>query len=615
MSDVTRTYDSQQNVISGLGTARDKSATNTFVFTEMDEAEIDAMYRGNWMAAKAVDIPAFDSIRAWRNWQASNDQIEAIEEEEKRLNLKGKVKEALIFGRQYGGGALVIGLKGDNPSEPLNLDAISKGDLSYVHACTRYELTPSEMRLNPEDEWYGQPVYWTLNTESAFQLNIHPSRVVVFRGNPVSSRTRRQTPWGDSVLQSIRDAVANAARSSSVIAQLLEEAKVDVVRIPELAERWLASKETSLRLADRFTDAMTIKSITNALILDGKDEYDQKQLSFAQLPEVLQQYMVIVCGAADVPATRFLSQSPAGMNATGESDLKNYYDRLGADQELTLTPTLAPLDEVLIRSATGERDKSIHYAWAPLFQKDAKELAEIEEKRANTFGKIAATGLINDGVLAKALENAMIESGQYPGIENAIEEFGSTTEGFDPSAGDPNDPEQNPEPEIDPETGEPVQDAAPHTLYVYRKVLNAKALVAWAKRNGFKSTLKASDMHVTIAFSRKPVDWIKAGTTWASDEDGNLTIKPGGPRIVEPLGPKGAVVLHFASNDLVWRHEDIRRSTGASWDWDDYQPHITITYEGADDVDLSQIKPFSGKIELGPEVFEEVVEDWEKGKG
>jgi uncharacterized protein len=68
------------------------------------------------------------------------------------------------------------------------------------------------------------------------------------------------------------------------------------------------------------------------------------------------------------------------------------------------------------------------------------------------------------------------------------------------------------------------------------------------------------------------------------------------------------VVLQFASEELNWRHEQIK-DAGASWDWPEYQPHITITYAG-DSVDLEQVTPYTGPIDLGPEVFEELDEDW-----
>ena len=45
-------------------------------------------------------------------------------------------------------------------------------------------------------------------------------------------------------------------------------------------------------------------------------------------------------------------------------------------------------------------------------------------------------------ILSKALQNAMIESGRYPGIEQAIEDFGEQTPEFEGEAGDPNDPDE-----------------------------------------------------------------------------------------------------------------------------------------------------------------------------
>ena len=462
-------------------------------------------------------------------------------------------------------------------------------------------------------------------------IRVHPSRVVRFIGAERPDVEIETDGWGDSVLLAIDSALKNASATIAGVASLVYEAKVDVLRIPDLSES-LATEEYTALLTTRLKNAAKIKSMVNALVLDKEEEYDQKQVSFDKLPEIIQQYLQIVAGVADIPMTRLLGQSPAGMNATGESDMRNYYDRIASEQELTLTPPMSRLDEVIIRSSLGKRDESIHYLWAPLYQTSDKDHAEIENKRADTFSKIATTGLIPDEVLGKAQVNAMIESGQFPGLEAAMEEFGDLTQHFEEEPVDPNelnDPSMQgvpgedplmPEPgnakqPIDPKTGKPVTDAAPRTLYVYRRVLNAKAIVAWAKRQGFASTLKPSDMHVTIIYSKEPVDWIKAGTEWSRNDDGKLTIPAGGPRVVEPLGPKGAVVLHFASNDLIWRHEDIMRRTGASWDWDDFQPHITITYEGAADVDFSKIAPFTGKIELGEEVFEAVVEDWEKGRG
>jgi hypothetical protein len=184
-------------------------------------------------------------------------------------------------------------------------------------------------------------------------------------------------------------------------------------------------------------------------------------------------------------------------------------------------------------------------------------------------------------------------------MEAAVDEYGA----------EPEEPEPEPVVETNPvnEKLPKVTDARPRTLYVRRDVLNAGDIVRWAKGQGFVDTLPADDMHVTIAFSRTAVDWMKVEPTWSGDEGGTLTIKPGGARLVERLGE--ATVLLFNASELSWRHESIKRA-GASWDFPEYQPHVMITYDPP--ADLESIEPYRGEIKLGPEVFEEVDEDWSK---
>jgi hypothetical protein len=143
--------------------------------------------------------------------------------------------------------------------------------------------------------------------------------------------------------------------------------------------------------------------------------------------------------------------------------------------------------------------------------------------------------------------------------------------------------------------------AAPKTLYVNRPLLNGKALTDWAKAQGFPTTL--FDLHVTIAFSRAPVDWKK----FTPSQD-NLEIK-GGERSVVALGETGdAAVLRFESADLTKRWNEFIDG-GASWDWPSYQPHVTISFK-AEGVDLAKVEPYEGTLVFGPEEFAEVKEDW-----
>lgn len=145
-------------------------------------------------------------------------------------------------------------------------------------------------------------------------------------------------------------------------------------------------------------------------------------------------------------------------------------------------------------------------------------------------------------------------------------------------------------------------------LYISRPVLNHRQILAWARTQGFETLLEGEDLHVTIAYSRRPIDWMKIPAAFDMDTDGKLTVPPGGARRVAVLGDKGAVVLKFSSPALQWRHKDIRE-LGASWDYPEYQPHITLTYD-AGRVDLDSVKPYLGPIIFGPERFEQLDPDW-----
>lgn len=145
------------------------------------------------------------------------------------------------------------------------------------------------------------------------------------------------------------------------------------------------------------------------------------------------------------------------------------------------------------------------------------------------------------------------------------------------------------------------------SLYVCRKVLNAEEIIAWAKGAGFETTYPADQMHVTVCYSKTPMDWHSV-----PDHFDHLRLTDGIRELVR-LGPKGAedtIVLRFTSQTLAKRHREFKEA-GASWDYEEYYPHISISRNIPDN--LSSIVPYSGRIELGPEIFSEVKSGWADG--
>jgi 2'-5' RNA ligase len=140
------------------------------------------------------------------------------------------------------------------------------------------------------------------------------------------------------------------------------------------------------------------------------------------------------------------------------------------------------------------------------------------------------------------------------------------------------------------------------SLYVSRKLLNGQELVDWAKSVGFESTLKSDDMHVTIVYSKTPID--RDALRPITSE---LSI-PSGKRSIKQFDG-GATVLIFESTVLSDRWQEFRY-IGASWDFRDYHSHVTISYDSSVNKDT---EPYSGKLIFGPEIFEKLDEDFKVG--
>lgn len=299
--------------------------------------------------------------------------------------------EAKVKARLWGGAAIHIGTGDQNLPEPLDVERIGKGGIKHLTVLTRRQLKAGELERDPASEWFGKPKVYTLTGGDQVQVEIHPSRLVIFSGNPqpdVELIGGGDLAWGDSVLLSVMQAIKQADGTAANIANLVFEAKIDVVRVPNFMAS-LKAEGYKAKLLERFTLAATAKGINGTLILDKEEEYETKTTSFATLPDVLDRFLQIVSGAADIPATRLLGQAPAGMNATGESDLRNYYDRLQSMQAIEMTPAMARLDECIIRSATGARDPSIYYEWAPLWGMSDKEKADVFKTKSDAARALA----------------------------------------------------------------------------------------------------------------------------------------------------------------------------------------------------------------------------------
>lgn len=626
--------DSFRNFIAGFGVpGRDKAVSQTPYFIQLSQLDLEMMYRGDWLSRRIVDTPAFDSTRAWRLWQAKQDQIQELVKQERNFNLQMKLMDAFRKARLYGGSAIIMGINGQDFGEELNLGRVKQGDLRFLHVVERWMIAAGPLERNILSKYYGQPMYYQRTSIASApqmagvqpletlmkgvgpidgQLTIHPSRVIRMLGSDYPDVENAPDSWSDSILQTINDAIRDTSLVSSSIASMIAEAKVDIIKVPGLTQSMSTDAGTQA-LVKRFSGANAAKSVINALLIDSNEEWTRDALNIsAGLPAIFQLYLMIACGAADIPATRVLGKSPDGQNATGESDVRNYYDRLSAEQNMKVTPVLSPLDEVLIRHTFGGRDESISYSWNPLWQMSAAEKATISLQKSQAFKVDVDCALVDPLALKKGRENQLIEDEVYPGLDQAIEEAEAARKAagedeFHPphgNAGDDQDPSGN-DPQADPNdegNDDPhTADSSPQGLCVIRPLLNVDDIRSWASKQGFKSIV--SDLHVTVLYSKAPVDWMKMGKDYYPQID----VPPGPPRVIEPLGVQGAVVLFFDCPEVEWRHQDFM-GRGASHDYPDFQTHMTISYDPGD-LDLAGVEPYDGPLVFGQEQFKKIKVD------
>lgn len=637
MGTIVSMFDGLVNAVTGMGGRRDPRVSAVIAAPlPLSNADIDAAYRGSGLMRKIVRIPAIDMVREWRDWKIDKDKISDVEAEEKRLGVRRKVRDLEIL-RRLGGGALILGLPG-NPSEPAPA-TVAKGGLAYIHAVSRWQISFTTLVDDARRGDFGEPEMWRMTTAQSGQVDIHPSRVIAFRGDTSASQlmglTGNDAFWGESEVAKVLDAVKDNETARAAFASLLHKARLLRIGIPNLMDT-VSTATGEANVMKRLSVLAMAESVHNASVYDagdgegkGGERIDDVAYNFAGARDMLLAFAEFVAAISDIPFTRLYGRAPEGMNASGESQQIDWRKTIRAMQTLDLAPCLDRLDPYLLQSALGAVPDGQWYDFAPLDSPGDKENADRFLIQMQAIDKLQTTGTIPEEALAKGVQSLMVDEGYLPELEAALEAIPE-----DERYGISNEPT----PEEIAAMAEATKgggqdlggggaigsvparraandawffaDAVEKPLYVQRKLLNADDLISWAKSNGFTSTLTADDMHVTVLYSRSPVDPMKMGEDWSSDANGTMRIKPGGPRAIERLG-EDAVVLLFGSWALVSRHNDMVRA-GGSHDYPEYQPHVTISYGLPDGVDISTLKAFTGELHFGPEIFEPLDLDWKQ---
>ena len=424
----SRALDAFSNVLARLGAGTPNLLEGTeYSLQRMsrDFNTLNALYRESWIVRRIIDVIPADMLKNWITITSGLDP-----DVEKRLSLTlrrtqliDKLKRGMQWGRLYGGalGVMLVKHQGYDLSQPLQLDWIMPGDFAGLLIFDRWNgVNPSsELIEDISDPDYGYPKYYTVTDPAGGgSVKIHHSRVVRFTGNTLPFWEEiAEMQWGASVIESIFDELRKRDNVSWNIAQLTFMANIRVLKMQDLGQLLAATDNESQAELLRTLEAQNMLLNNMGMqVMDAADGLETHQYTFGGLSDCYQQFIMDISGAAEIPVTRLFGRSPSGLNATGESDLQNYYDMIAEKQESYLRPILNKVLPPFIISTLGSLPDDFDFEFDPVAEPTDKERADLA--KCGTDNVVAAynAGLISQRTALKELKQQSERTGVWTNI-------------------------------------------------------------------------------------------------------------------------------------------------------------------------------------------------------
>ncbi|MBI0275422.1 DUF1073 domain-containing protein [Hafnia alvei] len=279
----TKTADGLENVVSGLGTVKDKSSYNRWVQTyrNADWEHLTARFREDWVSQKVCTIIPQDMVREWR--KVDNPNVRKIERE---WGIPEIFRMAYQWARLYGTSFVFLDLKGTGSFDtPLDIRRLKPGCIKSFQMVDRLRMTPcGGMCLNPLSPHYGLPEYYQL---VGYPKRIHYSRILRFEGTELPLYQLQRNQWySDSVLIPLEKTIDQFMTTSASAAQLSVEACIDVVTVQGL-QGLLTDPEGEAAVLKRLRLMKQAKSVYGVLILDETESYDTKSIALSGVKDLM----------------------------------------------------------------------------------------------------------------------------------------------------------------------------------------------------------------------------------------------------------------------------------------------------------------------------------------
>lgn len=411
----------------GYGSQSPMEATE-YPLTRLSDnyALLNSLYRDNWVVQNVVGIIPDDMTKNWFTLTGaiSPEHLAEFDRVQRMTQIQDRVNAGLRWGRLYGGAAGLILIRGHETlmDQPLDLETIMPGTFAGLYILDRWcGIVPDvELVTDIGDLEFGLPAYYSITMENGDTLTrVHHSRIIRFLGRELPYLEKIAAMyWGESEVEAIYKDIVKHDNVSANMAALTFRANVDRMEVANLDQLFSI---TSGQQQQRFWNVMQAQSAVKnnfgiQLVNKGDTMTNTQFAQFSGLSDVYDSMCLDLAGASRIPVTKLFGRSPAGMNATGESDLQNYYDYVDTLREKSLRPILYKLLPIMAMSAWGMIPEGLDIAFPPLWTPTAKEVAEIAKAKTETIMMAYRDELLDQGSAQKELKKLADETGMFDSI-------------------------------------------------------------------------------------------------------------------------------------------------------------------------------------------------------
>lgn len=392
--------DGYVNLLNKYGTKQDNSEAYKFEREPViPDMQLTGLYEGNGLFSKIIDTPAEEALKHGFDLNLKSDEVNAfVEDALDDLEWEEKAATAIKWARLYGGALIVMLIDdGRGLEEPVDWEHIRSIDELRVYE--RSIVQPDSSSLYQQDyggkgvgnrvSKFGQPEYYYVSSIYG-SFKVHESRCLVFRNGVLPEQTSNATYlfWGMPEYVRIRRALRETVTAHTDSVKLLERSVQAIYSMKGLASL-LTTDDGENQVLKRLQLVDTSRGLLNSIAIDSEGEnYDFKTFQFSGVKDVIDATCNMLSALTNIPQTILFGRSPAGMNATGDSDFESYYNFVEKIQRLMLKRNLRTLLDVVFRAgiASGDVAEEPDYKleFKPLWSLSDTEQAAVDQTKAQT---------------------------------------------------------------------------------------------------------------------------------------------------------------------------------------------------------------------------------------